>query len=162
GPAALFSFTIGVMYLFMAHRFGRLAAAAAAGSWLLMPRVFAHAHLASYDIPLACLWFLAVVAFWKAREKWHESFHAGTMWSVIFASALAMAAATKFTGWLIPVPLLLWTAGSMVSQLSRDWSALRASAVMLSRLGVLLMGLLAIVPIEFQLLREIRRTEAAM
>src|SRR5262249_45742285 len=73
GPVVLFSLTTGVMFGFVARRLGRVAGLMAAASWLLMPRVFAHAHLASYDIPLACLWFLSVVTFWKAREGWERS-----------------------------------------------------------------------------------------
>src|SRR5262245_15500638 len=107
GPVILFSATCGVMFIFMARRWGRLAAVAAVSTWVFIPRVFAQAHLASYDVPLACLWFLTVGAFWKAREGWIQSFVRGLVWSIIFAVMLACAAATKFTGWLIPAPLLI-------------------------------------------------------
>lgn len=105
GPVLLFSFTAGVMCGFVAHRLGRIAGLTAAATWFFMPRVFAHAHLASYDMPLACLWFLSVVTFWKAREGWGRSPRAGLAWSGVFSVVLAMAAATKFTAWLIPFPL---------------------------------------------------------
>ncbi len=130
GPVLLFSFTVAAMYSFVAARFGRLAALAAAGSWLAMPRVFAHAHLASYDMPLACLWVLCVATLWRARESWSSAPRAAALWSAGFAGVLALAAATKFTGWLIPLPLFAWSlldtllrpAGARAAELAR-WGA---------------------------------------
>lgn len=118
GPAALFAVTVGVVYQFLARRVSWLVGASTAAAWVLMPRVFAHAHLASYDIPLACLWLLTVFAFWKAVEVTQASrscpatpsdWRAVVRWSFAFASTLSLAAATKFTGWLIPLPLLAWS-----------------------------------------------------
>jgi hypothetical protein len=120
GPIALYSFTLGALFLFLARRWGRLVAATAAGAWLLMPRVFAHAHLASYDMPLACLWVLTVIAFWKARESSERKNGRGLAWSVVFATTLALGAATKFTGWLVPLPLAVWSIAAGLSKLKRD------------------------------------------
>jgi hypothetical protein len=125
GPALLFGFTMAAMVAFVAARFGRLAGVAAAGSWFAMPRVFAHAHLASYDIPLACLWLLCVATFWNARASWAGSPSRAAAWSVAFALMLALAAATKFTGWLIPIPLLAW---SLLDTVARP-DATRAAAL---------------------------------
>ncbi len=156
GPVLLFSFTVGVMYLFVARRFSRLAGAASAGSWVFMPRVFAHAHLASYDIPLACLWVLVVVTFWKARESWVRSFGRGLAWSVIFAITLALAAATKFTGWLIPIPLLIWSIAAGLRTLRRDG---KTALKQLAHLALLACLWLITVPEVIRLMRELSRTE---
>jgi hypothetical protein len=157
GPVILFGGTCGVMCLFMSRRWGRLAAVAAVSTWVLMPRVFAHAHLASYDGPLACLWFLTVAAFWKAREGWAQSFTRGVVWSISFAVLLAFAAATKFTGWLIPLPLLVWTLGAAARSLKREGRPSVASrACLCLAIPVLL------VPFELSLVREIRDIEAGL
>lgn len=105
GPAILFALTIGAIYGFMARLYGRPAGLAAALVLLTMPRVFAHAHLASYDAPLLCLWFLAVAAFSRSVEP------TGRGWAWVFAFGIAWgcAAATKFTGWFVPVPLVAWS-----------------------------------------------------
>jgi hypothetical protein len=103
GPAALFALTVGAMYGFVARHYGRLAGMTAALGLLAMPRVFVHAHLASYDAPTLCLWFLAVAAFLRAVEP-----GAGRARTVAFGIAWGCAAATKFTGWFVPVPLAAW------------------------------------------------------
>jgi hypothetical protein len=157
GPATLFAVTCAVLYLFMARRFGRFAGFTAVGVWMLMPRFFAHAHLASYDVPLTCLWFLTIAAFWKAREGWHLSLIRGVSWSAIFALLLGCAAATKFTGWLIPIPLLAWTCFAGARALSRDGLAC------LPKLGRVLACLaipVALAPVELMALREVRQTAA--
>jgi hypothetical protein len=107
GPALLFAVTVGVLCTFLSRRVSRLAGLTAGLSWVLMPRVFAHAHFASYDIPLACLWVLAAVTFWRAGEPcgWREAFGRAIAFSVL----LSLAAGTKFTGWLIPLPLAAWS-----------------------------------------------------
>jgi 4-amino-4-deoxy-L-arabinose transferase-like glycosyltransferase len=159
GPVVLFSLTSGVMFLFMARRWGRLAAIAATGAWILMPRVFAHAHLASYDSSLACLWFLCTVAFWKAQEGWIQSFSRGSVWSITFAILLALAAATKFTGWLIPLPLLVWSIAAAIRALQRDG---RASLLKLSRVSICLAIPVMLAPTEVLLVRKIREMEAGL
>jgi 4-amino-4-deoxy-L-arabinose transferase-like glycosyltransferase len=160
GPVLLFSLTSGVMYGFLARRWGRLAGVAAAGAWVLMPRVFAHAHLASYDIPLACLWFLTVLAFWKSLEGWTHSFRSGVAWSALFAVLLALSAATKFTGLLIPLPLLVWSLAAGCRSLARQGVA--ASFKSVRRLCVCLALPLALVPVGVALLREVRAIEAGL
>ena len=118
GPAALFSITVGVVYSLMARSYGRIAGVVAALGLLAMPRVFAHAHLASYDAPTLSLWFLAIAAFLRSVEpsrlggpRWG--------WTLAFGIAWGCAAATKFTGWFLPFPIACWVV------LYRDLSAAR-------------------------------------
>jgi 4-amino-4-deoxy-L-arabinose transferase-like glycosyltransferase len=157
GPVVLFCVTTAVMYGFLARRWGRLAGLAAAGTWVLMPRVFAHAHLASYDIPLACLWFLTAVCFWKGVEGWRRSAWQGIVWSLAFAFFLALAAATKFTGWLIPIPLIGWSAmvgGNAAFRAGRvSWPALVRAVVCFAAVGL-------VVPSGLEMLRSLRETQA--
>ena len=120
GPAVLFALTVGAVYGVMARHYGRAAGLMAALGLVTMPRMFAHAHLASYDVPTLCLWFLATVAFLRAAgpppvegRSWSWA------WTVACGVAWGCAAATKFTGWFLPVPLVAWVA------VYRDWRAAR-------------------------------------
>ncbi len=109
GPAALFAATVGALYGFLAGRYGRLAALAASLALVTMPRVFAHAHLASYDGPTLCFWLLATLAFLKATEA-AEVPRRWRAWASLFGLAWGAGAATKLTGWFVPIPLLAWAA----------------------------------------------------
>lgn len=120
GPAVLFSMTIGVLYLVMAGHYGTMPALMAVIGLLTMPRVFAHAHLASYDVPTLCLWFLATAAFLRAAAPPEECPGRRWPWTIAFGVAWGCAAGTKLTGWFIPVPLVVW------ALLYRDWRAARA------------------------------------
>jgi hypothetical protein len=106
GAASLFALTVGAVFLFMVRHFGRAAGLVAALGLLTMPRVFAHAHLASYDIPSLCLWFLAVAAFYRASAAAPGAW----LWAIAFGVAWGCAAATKLTGWFLPIPLAAWVA----------------------------------------------------
>jgi hypothetical protein len=108
GPAALFALTTGAVYALMVRHYGRSAALMASLGLLAMPRVFAHAHLASYDAPTLCLWFLAVAAFLRCTGPPPDAGRAPWYWTLAFGVAWGCAAATKFTGWFLPVPLALW------------------------------------------------------
>jgi multisubunit Na+/H+ antiporter MnhC subunit len=108
GPATLFALTIGAVYAVMARSYGRTAGWMAALGLLTMPRVFAHAHLASYDAPTLCLWFLAVAAFLKAVEPTADGTGRPLAWTLAFGMLWGCAAATKLTGWFVPFPLTAW------------------------------------------------------
>jgi hypothetical protein len=109
GPVVLFALTVGAVYTLMARHYGRLAGLLSALGLLAMPRLFAHAHLASYDVPTLCLWFLAVAAFWRAVEPpVAEGRSWAGAWTAAFGLAWGCAMATKLTGWFVPVPLAAW------------------------------------------------------
>lgn len=84
-------------------RFAGLGAGVAAGlSLVLMPRVFGHAHIAATDMPLTLFWFGATSGlFLYALERRRG-------WLVAGAAFLGLGLATKFTAFLLPVPLALW------------------------------------------------------
>jgi Dolichyl-phosphate-mannose-protein mannosyltransferase len=100
GPMALTAATSGVIYLFLAKRRGRLAGSTAVLVLVLIPRTFAHAHYAHYDMPVTCLWLLAQMAFLKSLRS--------ARWIVAFGVLLGLAAGTKLTGWFAVVPPLCW------------------------------------------------------
>ena len=102
GPMALTALTSGMIYLFLARRYGRLAGVAAAFFLVLLPRNLTHAHYAHYDMPVTCLWIMAQMAFVKSLGS--------TRWIVPFGVTLGLAAGTKFTGWFAAVPPMGWWA----------------------------------------------------
>ena len=114
GPILLFSLTAGAIYGFVSSRWGAWAAALAAGSWVLQPNLFGHGHYAAYDAVLTSLWVLSIIAFAQAviprtspDGSPRQSMRWG--WVLTFGLVLGCAAATKFTGWFLPLPFLIWS-----------------------------------------------------
>ena len=66
GTNLLCAVCFAVLYLFVAGIWGRAAGLYAVGALLLMPRVFAHCHLAALDAPVMAMTFLTLVASWRA------------------------------------------------------------------------------------------------
>ena len=69
--AAMFALLVALTALLTARVWG-LAEGLIAGSLaLLLPRMFFHAQLATFDVPVAALWLAAVVAWYRAlRTRW--------------------------------------------------------------------------------------------
>ena len=78
--------------------------------------MFAHAHFASFDGPLVSCWVLAWATFAAARAPAGSSRSSG-------ASMLGMTLSTKATGWIAPLPFVVWAAAY------RDRAAAKALAV---------------------------------
>ena len=100
GPEFLFALAAGAMFYRLAVEESLAAALGGVGALLLLPRMFAHVHFASFDGPLTSFWIMAWTAFAPARKDWR--------WSPLFGLLLGMALSTKGTGWLAPFPFLLW------------------------------------------------------
>jgi len=103
GPMLLAATTVGVIYHHLARRRGPLAGALAAVFLMAMPRTFAHAHYAHYDMPMTCLWLLAQVAFVASLES--------RTWAVALGVALGLGAGTKLTGLFAVLPAIAWVTG---------------------------------------------------
>jgi len=110
GPILFFALTAGVLFFFCATRWGLWPAALAAGSWVFQPNLFGHGHYASYDGLLTSLWVLSVIVFTQAALPESGSPGQRIRWfpSVAFGVLLGCAAATKLTGWFVPLPFLAW------------------------------------------------------
>lgn len=111
GPILLFSAATGVVVYRLAQIGGPVTAAAAFLCILLQPRLFAHAHFASFDGPLTAFWMLAwacspffpvqslsskVVA--KARPR------STAAWGIILGATMS----SKATGWFVILPFVAW------------------------------------------------------
>ena len=81
-------------------RYGIAAGACGCLCLLFMPRFFGHAHIAATEIPLTAFWFLACCAFWNGLTRRSGIMFFGLLWGC--------AIATKFTGLLLPAPLIAW------------------------------------------------------
>ena len=109
-PILLFSLTSGAVFSWAARRWGYWPAALAAGSWVLQPNLFGHGHYAAYDALLACFWVLSIILFTSAIEVLPGREGGRIRWlaTVALGVILGCAAATKLTGWFLPLPFLAW------------------------------------------------------
>ena len=101
-PLAFFCLLVAMVTWLAGFAWGRVAGVGAGLSLLLMPRVVGHAHIAATDTVLACAWFAAsagLALYVTHNEK--RFLAAGIL-------ALGVALATKFTGYLLPLAMLLW------------------------------------------------------
>ncbi len=112
GPMLLFACAAGALFYRLAKDHSLTAGLAGAAALVLLPRMFAHAHVAAGDGPLTACWVLAWAAFGPARQGWK----AAALWGALLGATLSM----KATGWFAPLPFILWTA------VYRDRQALRA------------------------------------
>jgi hypothetical protein len=95
-----------VTYLFGARAYGRRAGLVAATLLGLMPRVFFHAHLACFDVPMASMWILCIYVYWRAQDR---PSHVG--WMIAAGVVYGLALDTKHNAWFLPavlVPHALW------------------------------------------------------
>ncbi len=115
GAMLLFASTSGAVFASLASRRGVWPGALGASAFVLSPQLFAMGHYAHYDAPLACLWVGAVLAFAEAAIDTQTTVKPARRsprwgWAILFGVLLGAAAGTKLTGWLLPLPFLLWTA----------------------------------------------------
>ncbi|MBV9949524.1 MAG: glycosyltransferase family 39 protein, partial [Myxococcales bacterium] len=91
---------IWTIYLFGARAWGRRAGLVAAVLFALMPRVFFHAHLACFDVPITAFWILCVYVHWRAQER------RGLAWAVALGVVYGLTLETKHNAWVLPAALL--------------------------------------------------------
>ncbi|MBX3183092.1 MAG: glycosyltransferase family 39 protein [Polyangiaceae bacterium] len=88
---------------------GRLSALAAAVMLGAMPRVFYHAHLSCFDMPVLTMWLVTTYAYWRAamNGRWSAALLSGVLYGLLLN--------TKHNSWLLPFALLphLFLLGSM-------------------------------------------------
>ena len=57
-----------LIYIWGARARSRAAGLVAALLFALMPRVFYHAHLDCFDVPIACMWALCAYVYWRSLQ----------------------------------------------------------------------------------------------
>jgi Dolichyl-phosphate-mannose-protein mannosyltransferase len=96
-PGMLWAGTcVWLVYLLGARAYGRRAGAIAAVLLGLMPRVFYHAHLACFDVPIMCMWTLSVYVYWRATQE--RTFG----WAVLVGVVYGLTLLTKENAWMLP------------------------------------------------------------
>lgn len=98
--AGAFALTVALIFMLGTRCYGRTGGFAAAVAYVLMPRVFGHAHIAASETLLALTTVMTVGAYLWGISRWQAS--------CLAAIALALAINTKVTALLLPVPLFLW------------------------------------------------------
>jgi len=87
-------------YLFGARAWSRQAGLVAALLLGLMPRVFFHAHLACFDVPIMAMWILCVYVHWRAQER------RGIGWALAAGIVFGLTLETKHNAWFLPAALV--------------------------------------------------------
>ena len=65
-----------------------------------MPRVFFHAHLACFDVPMMSIWILCVYVHWRAQDT------RSLWWALAAGVVFGLALETKHNAWVLPVVLV--------------------------------------------------------
>lgn len=140
GSAAAFACTIFIVGIFTARRFGQTSGVVAAISLLLMPRLFAHAHLAALESITNLVWSAAVLSvayWWTAPADAKEAVaHNGVGTDEIAAPSnrtaawtgvvLGLALLTKIQAIIIPPLVVCWAVWHWRSRAMRPlaiWAA---------------------------------------
>ncbi len=106
---------VAVTYLWGKGIYGRLPGVVAALSLAMMPRVFYHAHLAAFDMPVTALWLVTGYAYMLAWKK------GGWRWAVGAGLLYGLLLNTKHNGWLFPFAIAAHIVATQF--LGRGWRA---------------------------------------
>lgn len=104
---------IAVTYLFATRAYSRLAGVVAALALMLMPRVFYHAHLACFDVPIMAMWTTCIYAYWRAESGDAKgegiALHgpgmarpAGLTGALVVGLVYGLTLETKHNAWMLP------------------------------------------------------------
>ncbi len=107
-----------LIYVFGTRCYGRRAGAFAAFAFALMPRVFYHAHLDAFDVPITLMVTAVTYAYYRSlRER---------RWALWCGVLFGLALASKHNSWLLPGIYAIHFA--LVTLLQRRRRALGAEA----------------------------------
>jgi hypothetical protein len=87
-----------VVYLWGREMRGRVAGAISALLFALMPRVFYHAHLACFDVPVAAMWLTTTWVYFRSLGR-------GPGWAIAAGVLYGLLLDTKHNSWLLPFAL---------------------------------------------------------
>ncbi len=101
----------------------------------LMPRVFYHAHLDCFDVPVVTMWVLVLYAYWRSTS--------GSLgWAVATGVLWGLALETKHNAWFVPFLVVthfaLSRGGDIVGDVKRGKFPLPMALVMMAVLGPLI------------------------
>lgn len=145
-----FAGAIALLYGFLTRHHGVLVGLAASGSLLLMPRVYADAHLIGTDIPGMLIWSAAAFAFWNGLHEPN-----GRRWRAVVGVLVGLAFLEKMAALMVLLPILGWLA------IGRLWPAIRSRSDRASWIDGLLSTALIAAP-SVLAFAEIRRLAALL
>ena len=88
------SLLLWLVYIFGARISGRKTGLFAAFAMATLPRVFYHAHLDCFDVPIAFFLTLTTYAYWRSLTSFG--------WSVMTGVCYGLALSTKHNAWILP------------------------------------------------------------
>lgn len=101
-PGMVLSATcVATIYAFGRRCVGRFGGLVAALSFMWMPRVFYHSHLACFDMPITALCLLTVYAYYRSVDS------RSLPWALAAGIIYGLALNTKHNSWLLPFGLCL-------------------------------------------------------
>ncbi len=107
-----------LLFLFGSRFVSRAGGVLAVLAFWLAPRHFFHAHIACFDVPIACAWLFVVYAYWRSLSPGP----AHRRWSIITGVAFGLALAIKHNAWIIPGVLLIhWALADGPSSARGAW-----------------------------------------
>lgn len=86
--------TVYLIFIFGALVFDRRAGFAGAAFFALMPRVFYHAHLACFDMPITMMWTAVVYLYYRSLSSWK--------FAPALGAVFGLALATKLNAFFLP------------------------------------------------------------
>ncbi|WP_406695725.1 glycosyltransferase family 39 protein [Singulisphaera sp. Ch08] len=102
-PALAFALLVGLVVHSAGRRYGRVAGLAAGFALVMMPRVFAHAHLGALDTFICLFWVNALLRAERSLE------HPRAPLAMAGAGlGFGLALLTKIHAWFLPPILLVW------------------------------------------------------
>jgi 4-amino-4-deoxy-L-arabinose transferase-like glycosyltransferase len=91
---------IWVTYMFATKAYSRRAGVVAAIALGLMPRVFYHAHLACFDVPIMAMWATCIYVYWRSEKE------GGLGWALTAGLVYGLTLETKHNAWMLPAVFL--------------------------------------------------------
>jgi len=92
---------VWLIYIWGARARSRTAGLVAALLFALMPRIFYHAHLDCFDVPIAVVWTLCAYCYWRSLENLDLG------WAITTGIVFGLALNTKHNSWILPPALVL-------------------------------------------------------
>ena len=130
---------MGALGVWLTLVFGHRAHSTRAGvvaalSLAFMPRVFYHAHLDCFDVPVMTMWIVVLYAYWR-------SLAGGVGWALAAGLAWGLALETKHNAWFVPFLVVahfaVTRAGDLRSAATRGNLPLPLALVAMAVLGPL-------------------------
>lgn len=88
-----------LIYIFGARSFGRQVGVFAAVAFALLPRVFYHAHLDAFDVPIVLMMTLVTYCYWRSLTD--------PRWAIWTGITYGLALETKHNAWTLPAIFLI-------------------------------------------------------